>query len=118
MCVRILGEPSAEPTSIHRLLAVTALSRTDLSVAYWLYPPSTAMSTTAEPAFSTAVRNSSRYFGSVDGKMGLHGSMLCTLNFSTTCAAKSLSCICCATGTVVRVLPSHPFHPTMYSRNG
>jgi hypothetical protein len=54
----------------------------------------------------------------VEGKTRLHGSILCTLNFSATCAAKSFSSICRAVGTVVGVLPSQPFHPTMNSRNG
>src|SRR5579862_6889282 len=76
------------------------------------------MSTTADLAFSTAVRNSSRYFASVDGKIGLHGSILCTLNFSATWAAKSLSSISCDAGTGLGVLPSQPFHPTINSRNG
>src|ERR1700722_6985149 len=76
------------------------------------------MSTTAERAFSTAVRNSSKYFGSVEGNTGLQGSILWMLNFSATCAAKSFSSILCAGGTGPGELPSHPFHPTMNSRKG
>src|ERR1700739_191407 len=91
----MLGEPRAAPTSIHCLLPVTA-----------------------ECPRSAAARSVSRYFGSVEGKIGLHGSMLWTLNFSATCAAKSFNSICCAAGTGLGVFPSQPFHPTMNSRNG
>src|SRR5215469_636630 len=72
----------------------------------------------AECARSTSWRNSSRYFGSVAGKTGLQGSMLCTLNFSATCAAKFFNSICSDRGTLLGVLPSQPFHPTINSRNG
>src|SRR5579863_2569386 len=114
----MLGEPRAAPASIHCLLPDTAFSRSAASIAYLLCPWSTAISTTEQWARSTAARRVSRYFGSVEGKIGLHGSMWWTLNFSATCAAKSVNCICCAAGTLLGVFPSQPFHPTMNSRNG
>src|ERR1700685_4870863 len=118
MCVRMLGEPRATPTSIQRLLDANDFARAAGLVSYGLDSPSTAMSTTAECAFSTAVRNSSKYFGSVEGNTGLQGSILWMLNFSATCAAKFFSSILCADGTAPGELPSHPFHPTMNSRKG
>src|SRR5208283_1967382 len=103
MCVRMLGDPRLAPTSNHCLLDARALSRSAASIEYWLNWASTAMSTTAEPAFSTVARNCSRYLASVDGKIGLQGSILCTLNFWATCVAKSFNSICCATGTELGV---------------
>src|ERR1700730_10498783 len=47
------------------------------------------MFTTAARAFSTAARNCSRYFGSVEGKCPVQGSILLIWNFSMTWAAKS-----------------------------
>src|SRR5271157_5162048 len=114
----MLGEPRAAPTSIHFLLKATACSRSAASAEYWLCSSSAAISTTAELAFSTALRNCSRYLGSVEGKTRLQGSILWTLNFAAMCAAKSFNSICCAAGTELGELPSHPFHPTMNSRNG
>src|SRR5882762_10993057 len=47
------------------------------------------MFTTAPRALSTAARNSSRYFASVETKCLFQGSILRILNFSPQCAAKS-----------------------------
>src|SRR5271170_2390646 len=76
------------------------------------------MSTTAEWAFSTAVRSCAKYFGSVEGNTGLQRSMLWMLNFPTTCSEKSFSSILCDGGMGPGELPSQPFHPTMNSRKG
>ena len=62
------GRASAAATSIQCLSLRRPFARTEASSEYWLYPPSTAMSTTEERACSTAARNCSRYFGSVDRK--------------------------------------------------
>src|SRR5258707_1785459 len=51
------------------------------------------MFTTAPRALSTAARNSSRYFASVETKCLFQGSILRMLNFSLQCAAKSFRSI-------------------------
>src|SRR6267154_758714 len=68
------------------------------------------MFTTAPRALSTAARNSSRYFASVEPKCLFQGSILRTLNFSPQCAAKSFRSIFWAAASSCA--------PNMKSRNG